>query len=165
MAYVAAATPFFMTVLLVDNGNNKTLKTYDLQGADLAAATANAGIVLTALAAVSDAAIKGYNIGSRFVNDAFVFPASGVHIEDVALLTLSLTGDPTKYATTAIPAPKSTMFQGTSGAAANNVKADKAEIIAYWELFKSASEAYLSDGETAAIYVAGKRIHRGSNRG
>jgi len=165
MAFVASpSAPFFLSVTLVDNGNNSTTKTYDLQGADLTEATTNAGTVLTALAAVTDATIKGYNIGSRFVNDAFVFPASGVHIEDVAQITLSITDDPTKFATIAIPAPKSTVFEGTSGTAANRVK-NATIVTTYWELYQASSELYLSDGETAEIFISGKRIHRGSNKG
>jgi len=165
MAFVASPTaPFFLNVTLVDNGNNKTAKTYDLQGADLTEATSNAGTILTALAAVTDAAIKGYHIGSRFVNDAFAFPASGVQVEDIAQITLSITDDPTKYATIGIPAPKVGVFEGTSGAAANQVK-NATIVTTYWELFKAGEQAYLSDGETAEIFVSGKRIHRGSNRG
>lgn len=162
MAYVANG--FFMSVTLVDNGNNQTVKTYDLQGADLSEATANAGTVLTNLALVTDATIKGYSIGSKFTNDAFTFPAAGVHIEDIALISLSITDDPTKTATIAIPAPKAGCFVATSGAGANVVEND-APVTAYWEMFKPAAQAYLSDGETAEIFQSGKRIHRGSRRG
>jgi len=162
MAYVANG--FFMSVDLVDNGNNKTTKTYDLQGADLAEATTNAGTILTALAAVTDATIKGYNIGSRFTNDAFAFPAANVNIENLALITLGITNDPTKSATITIPAPKSTLFVETSGAGANNFSNSGAGQT-YWQLFTVGGEAYLSDGETAEVFFSGKRIHRGSRRG
>jgi len=164
MAFVASPLPFYIAVTLVDNGNNQTVKTFDLQGADLAAATTNAGTVLTNLALVTDATIKGYVIGQRFTNDAFAFPSAGVHIEDLALIALSITDDPTKTATITIPAPKVGCFVATSGAGANVVEND-APITAYWEMFKDAAQVYLSDGETAEIFQYGKRIHRGSRRG
>jgi hypothetical protein len=162
MAFVANG--FFMSVTLVDNGNNQTVKTYDLQGTDLTEATTNAGTILTNLALVTDATIKGYSIGSKFTNDSFTFPAAGVHIEDIALISLSITDDPTKSATIAIPAPKPGCFVATSGAGANVVEND-APVTAYWEMFKPSAQAYLSDGETAEIFQSGKRIHRGSRRG
>jgi len=164
MAFVATTLPFYLGVTLVDNGNNQTTKTYDLQGADLTEATANAGTILTALAAVTDATIKGYVIGQRFTNDAFTFPASGVHIEDLALISLGITNDPTKAATITIPAPKSTLFSATSGEGANNFLNSGAGQT-YWQLFDATGEAYLSDGETAEVFFSGKRIHRGSRRG
>jgi len=156
---------YWLHVSLVDNGGNVTRKSYQLKSADETAAIADAATVMTALGNVTDAAFLGYEICLRFVENAFAYPASGVQIENQALIGLGIENNPLKTATTAIPAPKPAIFAGTSGAAANVVDPADAAVLAYWQLFNAAGPCYISDGEVAEVYKDGRRIHRKNTRG
>lgn len=163
MAFVSGG--FWSSVSLADNGGNVTVKTYELDAADAAEAATNHAAVLTALGNVTDARVIGHFWYEKMVQDTPTLPGAGVQIEDQALLTFEIAGNPLKSATHTIPAPKIGIFNAVSGSGANVVDLANAAVIAYRSLFQSAGECFISDGEKAQVLKAGKRIHRRSRSG
>lgn len=163
MAYVSAGWKMFIS--MIDNGGNSTTKTYDLTSADADAAATDSAAVLAALDAVTDALITDYGYYEKMVQDTVTYPSAGVQIEDLALLEFDIVGDPTKKATITIPAPAIGIFNASSGAGANVVDTADAAVVTYRDLFRTAGECTISDGEVANSLIKGRRIHRKSRRG
>jgi len=156
---------WWVTIGLVDNGGNKTTRNYQLNSVTPVEAATDTGTIVTALGGVSDAVIVSQSTYERFVNDAVVYPASGVELENLAMLSFNIVDHPEKAWTTSIPAPKPAIFMATSGAAANIVDVGDAAVVAYAALFKTGGVAFVSDGEVADVLTGGKRIHRASSYG
>lgn len=158
---------FYLEVELVDSGANSTKRTYRLTSATIAEAATDAATVMTALAAVTDAAIKSYRIGQLFAEAALSLPLPGVQIENEAMLTVGIAGHPTKSATVTIPAPKGTVFTSLQGPGSNVVATTAVPVTDYVALFNATGPCTLSDGESAdPLYgFKGKRVHRHSVRG
>lgn len=156
---------YWMVITLRDNGGNDTTRTYQLTSTTDAESVTDAAAIITALNAVTDAVIVSWHTYEGFVEDAFAYPASGVEIENLALLDFDIVDHPEKSATHTIPAPAPAIFVATSGAGANIVNTAHAAVVAYAALFQTGGEALISDGEVAQTLVAGRRIHRKSRRG
>lgn len=160
---------FFGTVTLVDNGGNTSTLTYDLTAVTIGAAQTDMGDIVTRLAAVTDGVVKGYSVGERYAESALSLPAGGVQVENTAVISSLISGTVDKYATIRIPAPKATIFVGSSGSAANVVDAADSDLGAYLATFTSGGEATVSDGEVldtiSAAHTKGKRVHRASRKG
>lgn len=163
MAFVSAG--WRLSATLADNGGDTTTKTYELTSADAAEAATDGAAVIAALGGVSDCEILSYYWYEQFVEETPLLPAAGVQIEDLALLTFELAGNPLKSATHTIPGPKQTIFQTSTGAGANIVDTADAAVVAYRSLFQANGECYISDGEVANVLREGRRIHRKSRRG
>ncbi len=161
MALVTAG--WWARITVVDNGNNRTIKTYQLRAVTAAAAATDTAAILAALNAVTDSTVSGYSVAERFVEDSFSFPASGVQNEDKA--SVSVIVSDSKSANLKIPAPIPAMFTGTEGSAANIVDTGNALLITYTDLFRAGSEAYISDGDDLVQVSGGKRISAKSNFG
>jgi len=159
------ANGFTLSVELIDNGANVTQRSYKLTSADIDAALTDAGTIISALNAVTDAVVKGYHVASDFVEAALTLPGEGVQIENQALVDLSITGHPEKAATYTIPAPNIGIMVGSSGPDANVVDGADSALAAYTALFQADGQATISDGEVALSFLRGKRIHRKSSRG
>jgi hypothetical protein len=155
---------FTLYVELVDRGGDSTTKSFELSSANYAAAITDAATVVAALDAATYAKIRQYSVSEKFKEDSFTLPLLG-QIEEQALLVLRLSSDPTKSATTSIPAPVDGMFMDTSGDGFNVIDPTDSVVIAYVDLFKTGNQAYISDGEIASSLVSGRRIHRKSRRG
>lgn len=162
MAFVSQG--FRGQVTLEDNGGNKTVRTFYLRADNAEDAATAMTTILAALDAVTDALIIDYSFGEVFGNDSGSYPASGVQIENLALITTQLATF-NKTATYTIPAPVPAMFVALSGPGANEVNPTYAPLVTYENLFTAAGVAYISDGEDATAIQNGKRIHRKSNRG
>lgn len=163
MAFVSGG--FWSSISIADNGGNVTTKTYELDAADAAEATTNHAAVLAALTNVTDGRIIGHFWYEKMVQDTPTLPGAGVQIEDQALLTFEIAGNPLKSATHTIPAPKIGIFSAASGSGANVVDLANTAVIAYRSMFQGAGECFISDGEKAERLKAGKRIHRKSRSG
>jgi len=157
---------FQATVTLVDTGGNESNKQYEVRGATFADAATNVLALLTDIALVSDAIVKGYRVSQVFANDAFAYPADA-EIENQALIIVRLATNPTKTASVLIPAPKDTLFVGASGPTYNVVDMADANVLGYIGNFLAAGTCFISDGEDMAVDggISGHRIHRQSNRG
>jgi hypothetical protein len=159
---------FLLTVTLSDTGGNKSILKYKLQAADFATATTDAGTILTALAAVTDALLLAYHLSEVFEEDSALY-GSG-EVENVASMSARIDAAEVKYATVRIPAPSDGIFQAASGPLYNVVDPGDTDLVAYLNVFVDTAEAYLSDGENllspgTAGNVTGKRIHRKSRKG
>lgn len=162
MAFVSQG--FVGHVTFEDNGGNKTTRTYHLRATTADDAGDAMTTIIAAAAAVSDALIIDYDFGEVFGQDSGSYPASGVQIENQALITTQLATF-NKVATYTIPAPKPAMFVAMSGPGANEVNPTYAALVTYEGLFTAAGVATISDGEDATAIQNGKRIHRKSNKG
>jgi len=157
---------YFGVVDLIDNGGNVTSRRYELTAGTFTDADSDlTGTIVPALQAVTDAKVKSFFVEVTTVEDALTLPASGIEIENLALLDLQIVGHPEKSATLTIPAPKPAIFVATSGDGANVVNPANAAVLAYVALFGASGQALVSDGEVSAGIVSGKRIHRKSSRG
>ena len=156
------STGFWLSVEFVDNGNNRSTRTYQMTAADDAAAAADKATILAAILGVTDAVISGYHYYERFVEDALSYPASGVELQNQALLDFDIVDHPEKTATLTIPAPKPAIFVATSGSGANIIDTSDAALIVFRDLFRTGGELLISDGEVAESLVKGRRIHRKS---
>lgn len=163
MAFVNGG--WFSVVTLADNGGNTTTKTYQLDAQDIDDAALGHADIVAALTGVTDAEILSHYYYLKMVEDTPLLPASGVQIENLALLTLEIAGNPMKTATHTIPAPKQAIFMAASGASANVIDTSNAAVIAYRSLFQNAGPCFISDGEKVNVLRSGKRIHRASRNG
>lgn len=151
---------------LVDNGGNETTKTFQLREAtDFELAHSAMLSIVTALTALTNAKVKTWGTTRVMAEEALVLPASGVQIEDQALLTVTIDGKPNKSATLTVPAPIPAVFVDTSGEGANVVNTAWATLNTYVNCFKSTGQAFISDGEDVGALFKGRRIHRKSRRG
>lgn len=163
MALVADG--YSLVVQFVDSGDNVTTRTYALTSTTPAGAATDALALITDLLAVTTAAIRGYTIGQRFIEDAFSFPLD-VEIEDCAEISAYIVGHPGKSASVNIPAPNIGIFVGSTGKNRNIVDTTDAAVQAFLSNFGNTGVATLSDGEIINPTTAsGKRIHKKSRRG
>lgn len=152
----------------VDNGGNETTRRHELRATSYAQAQTMANAIADAYRGLSDCAIKQSLISERFVEDAFVFPAAGVQMENQILLSFQVQDKPNKSATWTVPGPKQSAFIFTSGPGANLVNTSAAIVGAFVDLFKStgaASSSFISDGESVESLVGARRIHRRNTNG
>lgn len=164
MALVASG--FFAVYELMDNGGDVMRKRVQLQAATMADAITAEGVFRPLLMLTTDMALKGYVIEQAFSEDALAFPAVGVQKEDQLLLDIQIAGKPNKTATFAIPGPKSTMFQATSGKSANIANMSAAALINLVNATQDGQQIYISDGENGQLVgTTGHRRHVKHTRG
>lgn len=157
---------WFTVINMQDNGGDETMKRFELNAADSAAATVVQTALLAAWNNVTDLKVVSYYTYQEEVSDVEALPASGVERENVALLQFQIRDKPNKGATVAIPGPKPGIFIATSGAGAEQIDTADAAVIAFRDLFISdPPSVFLSDGEEAGILIGGKRIHRANSKG
>lgn len=157
-----------LLVDLVDNGGNQNRRVYKLVETDITAVDAVVADMLTKIGAVTDSVVSAYRVAQVFVEDALVYPASGVQNENQALISAKIIGNPRKSGTLSIPGAKPAIFNATSGKQANIVNMGNAAILAYVRMFDSGhgDEAYISDGEFIdASTASGRRRHTKNNSG
>lgn len=142
---------FVLAVTWQDSGNDQMKQSYELQGADIAAATTNAAALIAVLAAASDAKIVGYAIQDVFAENAFApFVGDTVKVAVQADISVLLDGYANKRASIVIPAPKNAVFQATTGEGSDIVSATSGLVTGIVNQFKDAAAALLSDGEKVA---------------
>lgn len=156
---------FFLSVQLVDGGDNTSVLRYELTAADYATAVTDTAIILAALQAITDAVVRKYSINHVYGEAAFSFPAATVQVENKASITVLLEGNDNKKANIKIPAPVIGLFVDATGGGSNVVDLSDADLVTYFTLFTTGNECLLSDGEVADSMVSGKRIHAKSNFG
>jgi len=164
---------FEITVTVADNGGQRSTLTYvcdPLTVMDFTDAQTAEISIRTALQAVTDSIVVGSSIKEVRYNDAIVLPAAGVQNENKASVTLQILGQ-NKKANMKIPAPKPTLFVGTSGEAADQIDVTDALLTTYFGNFLTAGYFTLSDGEKVSTdpngngIIVGKRIHAKNNNG
>lgn len=161
MAWISRG--WFLTVSVVDTGNDRTIKTYALTATVEATIDTDVATILTKLATVTDGALAGYNVSERFYEDSLNLPAGNVQNENKASISVILNN--AKTGNLKIPAASSFMFQGATGAAHNVVDVEDTILVAYTDIFKTGAEASMSDGDFLASLSSGKRINAKNNNG
>lgn len=167
MAYVVQGNGagFFVTVQIMDKGEEKATLTVELRSATHAAAITDFASWVAAFVAVSQAEVLGYNIQQRYVNDAIIIPAAG-QLQEKARVAFRLEGT-SEYETLDIPSPRDTVFLDTNGANSEIVDVNDAALVTYTNLYKSAGIAFISDGEALEEVSRGERVstRKGMRRG
>jgi hypothetical protein len=153
---------FWMTVTLLDAANVPSTLEYQLRAADMAAALTAATEIIGDLVPLTQSKIKAYQVGERYVEDAFTPAAAGANNKIKGLVTGLIDGEPSKSAVFAIPAPVDAIF-GTPGTKGYNIiDLANALITDYSNDFRAAGQAYISDGEDLGTLTEGRRVTRAS---
>lgn len=158
-----AKTGYNVSATLEDTGANRsTMQFFAAPGEALADVVTAAGVLVGRLAAITDAGIVSYRV-TEVYEDAAATP--GGEIENQALLVVDT--DDGKKALMRIPAPVAGIFAAASGPNYNVVDILDAALLTYIGSFEASAgvDFLVSDGQTVAALVSGKRIHRGSNKG
>lgn len=137
-----------LVVRQVDSGANENSKTYNLTAATAADAATESLIIINGLEAVSALTSRTYSIIEKFANDAFALAAAGVQGEAKAVIICTDSVDPGKTHVIEISGPETDVFIATTGSNANIVDIAHQDVIDYCNLFDSAGEATISDGES-----------------
>jgi hypothetical protein len=164
---------FEVTVTVADNGANRGTYTFICDPAnvpDFATAQTARTSIVGALDTLTQCVIVGTSLKEVQYEDTIVYPASGVELEDKASITYQILGK-NKKGNLKIPSPIATLFNGTAGAAANQVDVTNAALTTYMGNFFSAGYFTISDGEKVSQtpntngVIAGKRISAKNNNG
>ena len=156
MAFVVGG--YYLSVSLMDYGENVTHKRWQMTAATSADAITEAAAVVTALEAVTDAEVTGYTIELGYVEDAFALPTVVNPVSVVASITALVEGAGSKKVNLSIPSPTIGIFQGPTGDDADIVDIDDTDLDTYLALFDSTGELYVSDGEQIASALRGIRV-------
>lgn len=163
MAMVAA--PFELNITLADNAGNQTTRQYEVAGADYAVAWGLADDWVATYMATTDCALVSWGLNRKMVNDALTLPDAGVQIENQAIITGKIAGDPTESAFFTIPGPKIDIFVAETGPDANKVDTSDTLVTNVVGLFLEGGALLLSDGESLSTPVTGKRRHTRNSNG
>lgn len=158
----------FVNIKLVDKAGDTTTRRYQVDPATVDIPAAAVGLI-TAIALISDAEVKGYSITSEYAETAFALPTEECHIEDNALFVGQIDSNPFKMATLKVPCPKpgltSGIFMADDGQNANVVKMDATGVGSFCAQFETGGAFYISDGEQWEPDLQwGRRIHQKSNK-
>lgn len=155
------------SLTFVDTAGDETSRTYYLRTTVAATAETALTDLITKIDPLTEAVLKKAELTLVFDNDAFVFPAGDINVENQALVSLQLV-NPGKRASFSIPAPDPAIFVAATGAKHNDVDTSNADLATFVDQFKAAGTLYISDGESAHAttpIIDGKRIHSRSSRG
>lgn len=165
MALVSAG--FILQVVLIDSGANTAVRRYELVTNDAAQAVTDAAAIMVDLNALTDAVISAYSITNRFVENALVLPAAGVHVENQALVVVNLEGSAIDKGKFSIPAPVAGLFAGVTGPNSNLVDTANAALVEFVSNYGSLGNNLMtiSDGQHADGISRGYRRHIASSKG
>ena len=168
-------------IKMVDAAGNVGYFRPDVQGATHATALTNTQSIVTALDALTDALIIGYDVAEVWAEDTAQYGTAGSEVENRAEIVspLETAG---KYSTFTIPAPVDALFVGTTGPDRNKVNTAYAALLTFLNHFTDETGygtpgpdaiALISDGEKVKpdntndvpFVDSGKRTHRASRKG
>jgi len=161
-----ASGGWWVYVTVADHGDNRSTLSYQCDPVlvvDGITAQAAAAAIVADLDALTNSIIVGYRVEEVYYNDSIALPADGIENENKASITYSIDGT-NKKGNFKIPAPISTLF-GTTGGAANQVNTALAALQSYADNFRTAGEFVISDGEKLDVVLVGKRISAKNNNG
>lgn len=158
---------FGMTVSFMDNAGDIVTREYMMSSliATYAAAETAAIEMIVDIELLTNAEISQYRVFRAYVEDALIFPGTGVQVENRASLTFQLVGVGSKKANLTIPAPEFALFVGTSGPQANTINTTNTNLLNFTDNFKTSGNFRLSDGEAVTRILNGKRTHVKSSKG
>lgn len=147
---------FFLTVTLYDRNQDDAPLTYELRSADMAAAEADALIVLAALDPVTQGIPVSYSVQKRYVQSPISLPAGG-EMQIKARVAFRLAGGQGNE-TFDIPAPAEGIFVSPTGKSNNIVDVTDTDLITYANLFKASGKCFISDGEDLDEMTEGRKV-------
>jgi len=164
-----------LSVQLADAGNNTTRRRYRMRGTDTAgdisALLTLASTLISDLETITYAKVVRYTLGVVFADAAFTLPTEG-NVEEHALITARVYGQPLKSATIDIPAPIDGIFVGSPGdGELYNVvdTLNDSDLASFLLDFAGATSDFMvSDGEAISTSTSdwkGKRTHSHSVKG
>lgn len=154
-----------LVISFKDTGNDTAPRTYRLNEAAYADASADAAALLAATAALSDCAISAYSLNQKFIENALTLPANA-QVENTGFFSGLITGAPNDSATADIPGIKSSVMSAPTGKGNNIVNMANSLVITWRDMFSPTGVASLSDGETwDEDTVSGKRVHKKNRNG
>jgi hypothetical protein len=147
MALVAGA--WFMSMSVLDSGNDVSIQSRRLQATDAASAAAAAAAYVAAFKTVSDAKVVDYTWGQKYIENALTgFDDATVRNSIQAVMTASILDQPLKKATVSIPAPKIELFTAITGEGSDIVDTSAGGLAqTFLEEFWDGGSVYISDGE------------------
>lgn len=151
------------TIDLIDGLGKVTQQTRRLRADDYTEAAAAISAYMDSLVAVTDCIVVGYSVGEIFTENALgALPAVTVLNSVQAVISAAILDQPTKFASTAIPGPKLTIFNGTSGKNAAIVDVNDPLVTAFLTEFTEAGSVYISDGESLdpVFNASGERVSK-----
>lgn len=153
-----ASQGYELAVTLVGAGVKTSTLRYDLTAADWATATTDAATIIAALNGMTDAVVKKYSLGEKFVEDS-LSPPAGVDIADRVILRGYIDGSLEKKCQVMVPGISATsgILVAQTGENKNVVDITDPLVTTYWALFDNTGEATLSDGESAGTLLGGSR--------
>lgn len=165
---------FEITVTVQDNGKGKSTLTYVCDPAtvpDYATAQTARGAVVSALSDIIQGVIVGTTLKEVQYENAIVFPASNIEIENKASITVQINGQNRK-ANLTVPTVSPAIFNGASGASADQVDVTDLFLEAYVDLFRHTTgyfyvsrDLHVADSPNGNGIVVGKRISAKNNNG
>lgn len=155
---------YFVWFEFIDSGYDTFSQTYPLTATTDADAETEALTVVTDWLAMSDAQLLRYHWYQDIVEQT-VAPTAGSQVENQALLSYAVVGEPLRRATVSIPAPKITLFSAPTGPGSNIIDTGDSLITTFNGLFLAGGELTFKDGNIAESLIEGKRIHRRSKKG
>lgn len=159
MALVSSG--FYLAVALKDTSGSTSTLRFQLQGADIATATTNAGIILPLLEACTLSNVSQYSVSQQFVENAFALPVGAENASKAEVNGL-IAGEPNKTGQFRIPAPSVSIMVSPSGPGYNQVKLDSVNLEAFASIYEVGGQAFISDGENLGAIpgslVSGKRV-------
>lgn len=150
-----------LSVDLIDGLGKLTSQTRRLRATDAEEAATSAAAYIASLLAVTDCLIVSYRIEQLFTENALgALPAVTVLNSNQAVISAAILDQPTKFASTAIPGAKITVFNGTSGKNAAIVNVNATIVTNFLTEFTEAGSVYISDGESydPVFNASGERV-------
>lgn len=164
------STGFVITLSAADQGGNIVNKTFYTDPAvvtDAATCETARAALATLWPTVSELVICGMGCKECFEEDSLTLPTGNVEAENKASITMQLNGTKNK-GNIKIPAPVIGIFNGPTGAAANQVDVTDVALQTYLAQWIPATGPFtLSDGQKAqsSTPLVGKRISAKNNNG
>lgn len=160
---------WYVTVTVVDNGNNRGSYDFECDPAIVDSAGANAAALslITDLNNVSNGVVAAYSVAERFRENALILPPSGVELNVKASLSLVKASDGlTANFRLSMPTPAiGIVFENDSGGGANTVATSSTTLATFLDNFRVGGNFMFNDGDKMGLLVKGKRIGAKSNNG
>lgn len=163
MAIVADG--FVLNVTLMDTAGDTTQLVYNLSSVDIAAANTDSAAIMGSLGSLSKAIITAYQIATKYINNALVYPAA-CEVEDEAFFSGKIVGHPNKSGNFRLPAPVDAVFNAPEGPGRNIVDVSFPALVTFFGLFDGTGPVTVSDGESLVLTsIQGRRRKKGSKIG
>lgn len=158
-------SPFELTITLADNSGAQTTRQYGILEDDYDVAWGLADDWVATYMAATDCALVSWGVNRKLVNDALTLPAIAVQLENQAIFSGKILGDPTDSGFFTVPYLKPGLYIATSGPDADKVDFGETAVTNLVGLFLDGGVLTISDGEQLATPVTGKRRHTKNSNG